>query len=89
MRRIIKMLPCRRYWRLWSLTAIIAFGFFPESKVKIGVGVRGRLILPDTGAPKVSIGGVRGGLRPPQVGAPKARVGSGVRGNSEQQGKQL
>ena len=78
------MLPCRRYWRLWSLTAIIAFGFFPESKVKIGVGVRGCLILPDTGAPKVSIGGgARGGLVPPRVGAPKARVGSGVRANSE------
>ena len=84
MRRIIEMLPCGSYWRLWVLTTVIAFGFFPESKVKIGVGVRGRLILPDTGAPKVSIGGGVGGcLRPPHVGAPKARVGSGVRANSE------
>jgi len=84
------MLPCRRYWRLWGLTTVIAFGFFSESKVRTGGGVRGGLMLPNTGAPKVSIGGgARGGLVPPRVGAPKARVGSGVRANSEQQGKPL
>ena len=77
MRRIIEMLPCRRYWKLWGLTTVIAFGFFPET-----------MMLPKTGSPKVRIGGgALGGLIPPQVGAPKARVGSGVRVNREQQGK--
>lgn len=89
MRRIIEMLPCGSYWRLWVLTTVIAFGFFSEAKeVVIGGGVRGGLMLPKTGDPKVSIrGGVLGGLILPQVGAPKARVGSGVRANSEWRGK--
>jgi len=89
MRRIIEMLPCGSYWRLWGLTTVIVFGFFSEAKeVRIGGGVRGCLMLPKTGSPKVRIGGgALGGLIPPQVGAPKARVGSGVRVNSEQQGK--
>ena len=60
-------------WKLWCLTAGIAFGATSSVKPQLGL-----FAPPNTGAPKVRVGGgVRGGLMLPNTGAPKTRVGGG------------
>ena len=65
-------------WRCCCFTVAIIFGLITtvNSQPKLGV-----FAPPNTGAPKVRVGGgVRGGLTLPNTGAPKTRIGGGVRG---------
>ena len=65
-------------WRCCCLAVGIIFGLITtvNSQPKLGL-----FAPPNTGAPKVRVGGgVRGGLTLPNTGAPKVRVGGGVRG---------
>tara|TARA_R110000751_G_C13700325_1_gene473290 strand:- start:120 stop:1037 length:918 start_codon:yes stop_codon:yes gene_type:complete len=63
-------------WKRWCLTVGIVFGITNTVKPQLGL-----FAPPNTGAPKVRVGGgVRGGLMLPNTGAPKTRIGGGVRG---------